>query len=401
MNNHEACIVLNMISGVGHVRFHALIDAFKEPSIVLEQDALQLNGVKGISKKLAESVANWRNNIAIDKELAMAERSDVKIFSQYSDDGYPELFRQGVYDPPLCLYVRGKLPKEKSYSLGVVGSRRATNYARKMTRTITESAVFHGWNIISGLAFGVDAIAHQTTVDLDGITVAVLGGGLTKLHPQEHVGLARDIIAKGGAVISEFPLGFPVSRQSFPRRNRIISALSHAVLVTEAAEKSGALSTASSALQQNRPLFVVPGQADNPNARGSNKLLKENAAKFTEQFEDIAEEFEYVNIFDNKNDVVANLESSLLENSEEIYNDSGKTEHEDEKMVALYSDEEQTVINALKLEDKSFDVLVKELQLEEDNEATGKLLGILIRLELRAVIVKYSGAIYSLNKRMQ
>ena len=400
MNNHEACIILNMISGVGHVRFHALLEVFNEPKVILEQDELQLKGVKGISKKLAASIANWRQDVTIDKELSMAERSDVQIFSQYSEEGYPELLRQGVYDPPLCLYVRGKLPKENSYSLGVVGSRRVTNYGRKMTRSITESAVFHGWNIISGLAFGVDAVAHQTSVDLEGLTVAVLGGGLTKLHPQEHVSLARDIIAKGGAVISEFPLGFPVSRQSFPRRNRIISALSHAVLVIEAAEKSGALSTASSALQQNRPLFVVPGQADNPNARGSNKLLKENAAKFTEQFEDIAEEFEYVNMFDSVDQIADNYENSLFERASEKYDDSGVKEHEDEKIITLYTDEEQLVINALKLEDKSFDNLVEDLKIEGDNEATGKLLGVLMRLELRGVIVKYSGAIYSLNNRI-
>lgn len=391
-----------MISGVGHVRFHALLDVFKEPKVILEQDKLQLSSVKGISKKLAESIANWQNDVAIDKEISMAERSDVKILTQFSeDDSYPEMLKSGVYDPPLCLYVRGELPKENSYSLGVVGSRRATNYGRKMTRTITESAVFHNWNIISGLAFGVDAIAHQTTVDLEGITVAVLGGGLTKLHPQEHVPLARDIIAKGGAVVSEFPLGFPVSRQSFPRRNRIISALSHAVLVIEAAEKSGALSTASSALQQNRPLFVVPGQADNPNARGSNRLLKENAAKFTEQFEDIAEEFEYVNIHQNYSDTTENFANCLFEGSGVKYDDSGTKEHQDEKKIALYSDEEQLIIDALKNEDKSFDNLVDELNISGDNEATGKLLGVLMRLELRNVIVKYSGAIYSLNQRMQ
>ena len=175
--------------------------------------------------------------------------------------------------------------------IAVVGSRRASNYGCRAARNLTEQAVAAGWGTVSGLAFGIDFCAHDATVKSGGVTVAVLGGGLGRIHPQEHVPLARSIIASGGAVVSEYPMLFPVSRTSFPRRNRIIAALARGVLVAEAAKKSGGIITANLANDYGKTVFAIPGNIDNPMAEGCNDLIKNGAAKLTSSFQDVIEEF--------------------------------------------------------------------------------------------------------------
>lgn len=379
MNDREACIILNMISGIGSIRMQALLNQFETPANIFAQSATSIAGVKGISHELAEKIANWHSEINLSGELEMADKGGAKIIT-IADDEYPALLKE-IYDPPICLYVRGRLPDFSANTLAVVGSRRMTAYGRKMTRHLTEAAVYAGWKIISGLAYGVDAVAHQVTVDLKGITVAVLGGGLARVHPQDHVPLARSIVENNGALISEYPMKFPVSRQSFPRRNRIVSGLSRAVLVIEAGVDSGALITAATALEQGRSVFAVPGMVDNPQARGCHKLIKEGA-KLTEDFEDILQDFEFLPGF-----------GAVKEHNHE-YQD----EFDDEPVVSMpemsgISDEEQKIIRALALENKSFDALSQETGI-----AAGTLLGSLMKLEIKKQVLQSPGKIYSLRR---
>ncbi len=379
MNDREACIILNMISGIGSIRMQALLNQFETPANIFAQSATSIAGVKGISHELAEKIANWHSEINLSGELEIADKGGAKIIT-IADDEYPALLKE-IYDPPICLYVRGRLPDFSANTLAVVGSRRMTAYGRKMTRHLTEAAVYAGWKIISGLAYGVDAVAHQVTVDLKGITVAVLGGGLARVHPQDHVPLARSIVENNGALISEYPMKFPVSRQSFPRRNRIVSGLSRAVLVIEAGVDSGALITAATALEQGRSVFAVPGMVDNPQARGCHKLIKEGA-KLTEDFEDILQDFEFLPGF-----------GAVKEHNHE-YQD----EFDDEPVVSMpemsgISDEEQKIIRALALENKSFDALSQETGI-----AAGTLLGTLMKLEIKKQVLQSPGKIYSLRR---
>ena len=286
MTDREACIVLNMISGIGYARYRKLCDAFGSPSAALEQSAETLLTVPGLGEKLAEKIANWRNDVNLDDELAFAARAGVRIFTLY-DEAYPAVLRQ-LHDPPLVLYVRGVLPEfGQGNALAVVGTRRVSRYGKEITALLTADAVAAGMVIVSGLALGVDTVAHWTAVEKGGITVAVLGGGLACLQPQENLPLARKIIESGGAVISEFPMRFPVNRTSFPRRNRIVARLSDGVLVTEAGEGSGALITANVA-SDFVPVMAVPGQITNPQSRGCHQLLRTGAA-LVENFTDIAE----------------------------------------------------------------------------------------------------------------
>lgn len=284
MTDRDGCIALNMISGIGYIRFTALSEYFGGAGNAACRSVEEYLRVNGINAAVAEKLASSDMQKMCDYEKILAERSGVRIIT-ICDPDYPQVLKE-LYDPPVCLYVRGRLPAFPGRSIAVVGSRRMSRYGEMMTRAITNDAAAAGYVIVSGLAYGVDTIAHRTTVECGGTTVAVLGGGLQHVHPRENIPLAREIINSGGAVISEFPMDHPVSRTSFPRRNRIIAGLTCATLVVEAGVKSGALISAQVAVELGRDVFAVPGQATNEQAKGCHKLIREGAV-LTESFDDI------------------------------------------------------------------------------------------------------------------
>ena len=284
MNQRDACIALNMIPGIGFVRYSAINDFFGNAGLAAAQSAQQYRKVPGINAVTAEKLASADWQELCENEKALADRCGVRIYT-LCDEGYPPVLRE-LHDPPLCLYVRGRLPEFPGRTLGIVGSRKMSRYGEGMTRALTTDAVGCGFTIISGLAYGVDTIAHRTTVECGGTTIAVLGGGLLHVQPQENIPLAQDIVSTGGAIVSEFSMNCPVSRTTFPRRNRIIAALSKGVLVVEAGTRSGALITAKAAVEIGRDVFAVPGQATNEQARGCHQLIREGAV-LTEGLEDI------------------------------------------------------------------------------------------------------------------
>ena len=291
MTNQEACIILNMLSGIGPARMTALLSFCGSPQEIFNTPEKDLATVQGISESMAERIAHWEKYVDLAHELDLAKRGGVEIITR-DDENYPSLLAE-IHDPPICLYIRGKIPEGISNrSLAVVGTRNVTTYGQRMARHLAESAAYSSFIVVSGLAYGVDAIAHKAALDAGGESVSVLGGGLARIQPQEHVPLAREIAAHG-AVISEFPMEFTPTRHSFPMRNRIISGISKATLVIEAGLNSGSLITASFALEQGRPVFAVPGQADNPQAAGCNRLIRQNAI-LTETFDDILEEFDFL-----------------------------------------------------------------------------------------------------------
>ena len=291
MTNQEACIVLNMLNGIGPARLNALLAFCGEPQEIFRTAQKDLASVQSISDSMAEKIVNWEKYLDLGHELELAQRGGVEIITR-GDEDYPELLSQ-IHDPPICLYVRGKLPHElSSRSLAVVGTRNVSSYGQRMAKHLAEAAAYSSFVVVSGLAYGVDAVAHRAALDAGGETVSVLGGGLARIQPQEHVPLAREI-SRHGAVISEFPMEFNPTRHTFPMRNRIISGLCRGTLVIEAGLNSGSLITASYALEQGRMVFAVPGQADNPQAAGCNRLIRQNAV-LTETFDDILEEFDFL-----------------------------------------------------------------------------------------------------------
>lgn len=291
MTNQEACIILNLMNGIGPARLSALLGFCGEPQEIFRIPRQDLASVSGISEALAEKIANWEKYVDLEHELDLAKRGGVRIITR-GDDDYPELLSQ-IHDPPICLYVRGQLPADLcSRSLAIVGTRNVTSYGQRMAKHLAEAAAYSSFVVVSGLAFGVDVIAHKAALDAGGDSISVLGGGLARIQPQEHVPLAREIAAHG-AVISEFPMEFSPTRHSFPMRNRIISGLCKGTLVIEAGLNSGSLITASYAIEQGRMVFAVPGQADNPQAAGCNRLIRQNAV-LTETFDDILAEFDFL-----------------------------------------------------------------------------------------------------------
>jgi DNA processing protein len=207
------------------------------------------------------------------------------------DADYPELLAQ-IHDPPLCLYVRGDpaaLARTRG-GIAIVGSRRTTSYGTAVADRLATGAAVAGWPVVSGLARGIDTVAHRATLDAGGTTVAVLGCGLAYVYPQENLALARRIVAEGGALVSEFPMMCRPDKRNFPMRNRVISGLTRGTVVVEAGLKSGSLITAGTATDQGRSVFAVPGRVDSPQSRGCHALIKDGV-RLVESFQDIAEEF--------------------------------------------------------------------------------------------------------------
>ncbi|MGC9048996.1 MAG: DNA-processing protein DprA [Patescibacteria group bacterium] len=207
-----------------------------------------------------------------------------------NDPNYPKLLKE-IYDPPKELYVWGELRAEENYPLAVVGTRKVSNYGRQITIDLVRNLAKAGLTIISGLALGVDGLAHQACLDVNGRTIAVLGSGLNHIYPSIHQKLAEKIVKSGGAVVSEYPPETGPTKWNFPARNRIIAGMSLGVLVTEAPETSGALITARCALDNGREVFAVPGNINSSNSVGTNQLIKLGAKAVT-KVEDILDAFD-------------------------------------------------------------------------------------------------------------
>ena len=256
----------------------------------------------GWEDDLISEFLKWRG--AVDEEKIEKILKQEKIHCLLKDDvDYPPLLKE-IYDPPFCLFVRGEL-KPNEFTLAVVGPRKFTSYGKQITEELTRDLAAQGITIVSGLALGIDSVAHQAALNANGITIAVLGTGINRAHiyPAIHKQLAEKIIANGGAVISEYPPGTLPTRFTFPRRNRIIAGMSLGTLVIEAAESSGALITAQCALDYNREVFAVPQNITSPTALGSNNLIKNGAHPVTTA-QDI---FDALNLHDVKK-FIANRE---------------------------------------------------------------------------------------------
>lgn len=233
----------------------------------------------GWEEKSARALLSWSKETPEEKLLDQLQRQSIKTVS-LNEPGYPELLKN-IPDPPLTLFYRGLIPEDyPAVRVAIVGTRQASPYGLKATEGISAELARVKAVIVSGLALGIDGVAHTTTLDVGGVTIAVLGCGVDNqtIYPKQHTDLAEAIIAGGGAVLSEYPPGFGPKKYTFPARNRIIAGLSHITVVTEAPEHSGALITAYSALDYNREVAALPHAVTNLSGRGGNLLIKRGAA---------------------------------------------------------------------------------------------------------------------------
>lgn len=224
----------------------------------------------------------------IDKHIEFMVKNNVDIIC-IEDSEYPQILKN-IYDPPLSLYVRGSKQILNQTCLAIIGCRECTQYGKNVAEELAYNISKQKINIVSGLAKGIDGIAHKGAILSGGKTIAVLGNGLDTIYPKENIALAKEILKTGGAIISEYPLGEKPQKQNFPERNRIVSGISRGIIVVEATQKSGTLITVDFALEQGRDVFVVPGDINKKTSKGTNELIKQGAKVIT-SYSDVIEEY--------------------------------------------------------------------------------------------------------------
>lgn len=326
MESKKYWVGLNMVLGVGKTLFHRLVRTLGSPEKVFKAGRRELMEVEGIGEKIATAILGFDVDISVEREFVLIEEHGVKLLTLDSPE-YPALLKS-IYDPPPVLCYKGESPDKFAIPLAVVGTRAISSYGKIAAERICGSLASAGICIVSGMARGVDTMAHRAALDAGGSTIAVLGCGLAHVYPPENASLQKKIEANG-SVISEFPMSMKPDRNNFPARNRVISGLSYGTVVVEAGEKSGALITAEFALEQGREVFAVPGNIYSPNSRGTNRLIK-MGAKMVDGPESIWEE-------------LAPSVKALLKNDQSASLDSGNLSSLEKRLFSFISAEERHI----------------------------------------------------------
>jgi DNA processing protein len=301
---------LNKIPNLGPVRVKILLDYFRKGEEILKASLEELKKIPGIGDSIASNIIKFKDEIEVEEELRKIEEDEVEIITLEEED-YPQALKN-IFDPPILLYVKGRLKKEEN-CIAIVGSRMATSYGRRVAEEMARDLSIRGFTIVSGMARGIDTFAHKGALGVNGRTIAVLGCGIDVCYPPENKRIKEEIIKKG-AVISEFPYGTIPDKINFPQRNRIISGLCKGVLVVEAWSKSGSLITANYALEQGREVFAIPGRIYSKFSEGTHNLIKQGA-KLVNSSQDILEEFNLL----NKRETSSNIYESLDIKEKKIY----------------------------------------------------------------------------------
>jgi DNA processing protein len=355
-------LALSLIPGVGSILIKRLLERFKTPEAVFQVPLEDLLRIEGLGEKVAREIRKGPMEKGVEKELQLLKRVGGRIIT-LKDDAYPKRLRE-IYDPPPVLYVRGELKEEDELAISIVGSRKTSAYGRWITEKMSQELVRHGVTIVSGMARGIDALAHSGALSGGGRTIAVLGCGVDVIYPSENRNLFTKIIDHG-AILSEFSMGSPPEGGHFPKRNRIISGLSIGVVVVQASAESGSLITAGYALEQGREVFAVPGNIGADGSRGTHQLIKEGA-KLVESSEDILEE--------------------ILPQWKRETGETQKVEGPERDLTQ----EESMLYELLGETPLHIDVLIRESRFDP-----GKVSSLLLNLELKGLISQWPGKCFS------
>lgn len=281
-------VALHLVENLGAQRIRLLVEAVEHPKLIFRLKRYELETIRGIGPKTAREIRAFTDWAKVDQILEKTKRTGASLMTFWDED-YPPLLRE-IYDPPVLIWIKGSRNILQTDSLAIVGTRRAGKYGRKVADYFATELVKKGLTIISGLAYGIDGVAHKATIEAGGRTVAVLGSGIDNIYPFKHTRLAAEIVKTGGAVISEFPLGTKPDARNFPMRNRIVSGMSLGTLVVASGASGGSMITAKSALDQNREVFVIPHALGHPDSDGCNTLIKDGMGKLVQNVDDILEE---------------------------------------------------------------------------------------------------------------
>ena len=295
MDEKAYWIGFNLVKGVGAVRLQGLLDFFGNLEMAWNApyDALRQ---AGLSEKIVEQFLVLRKQVDLSRIMERIDQAGIRVFT-WNDEDYPRRLREIDQSPPV-LYCQGTIEPEDEWAVAIVGTRRISAYGRQVTQELSAFLARRGVTVVSGLARGVDALAHQTAIQNGGRTFAILGSGVDKIYPPEHRKLAQEI-SERGAVISDYAPGTPPDGSNFPPRNRIISGLTLATVVIEAGETSGALITANFAANQGRDVFAVPGSIYAPQSIGTNRLMQDGARPLL-KMDDVLESLNLQNIFEKQ-----------------------------------------------------------------------------------------------------
>jgi DNA processing protein len=370
-------IALRAVEEVGCLGFRTLLQAFSSPRAVFSATAQTLRVIPGIGPKTADHIRSFSDWGMAERQIERARELEVAIVT-CEDAIYPRNLLN-IYDYPPLLYVQGSLCPEE-ICVAVVGSRLASVYGRYTTEKISRELALQGITVVSGLARGIDAAAHRGALAGKGRTIAVLGCGLDIVYPPENEGLAGAVAAHG-ALITEFPFGTPPNAPNFPSRNRIISGISHGVVVVEAGEKSGSLITARIAAEQGRSVFAVPGEIGAAGSRGTHRLIKQGAM-LIENVEDILEEI----LPQAGRSPSASNETSVSSRMDAPEPDPEKTTAPDRAETAGLGNQEQRLLSLIPSRPVDIDTLIASSGLTAQ-----EVLNALLILELRGLIRQKPG----------
>lgn len=372
-------VSLLRVSGVGPKNYQKLLMAFGSPKAVFKSNIASLKHA-GISDSVADAIISYDKTLSIPDMEWLDATFDHHIITIECDE-YPALLKQ-ISNPPPILYVHGNLSILSDPQLAIVGSRNPTQGGKTTAYDFAHHLAKTGLCISSGLALGVDGIAHQGAVDADAPTVAVIATGIDRVYPAKHRQLAHDIVKKG-AIISEFPIGVQAKPENFPRRNRIISGLSHGTLVIEAALQSGSLITARTATEQGREVFAIPGSIHNPLARGCHQLIRQGA-KLVETAEDILEEM--APLID-LNSVIIKQEEVKPQTQETTSRDNIKPES---SLGSLLDKDQQKLLELMGYDPVAIDALVGRMELPVEQVSA-----MLLMLELQNYVSSSGNGTYT------
>ena len=365
LSREDAFLLLNGIGKLGPVSVRKLLLAHEnDPCKVLGASQSSLLSVDGVGQAMVDSIKSSKNEEWLRNEKLKLKKRGITFIIENS---YPELLKQ-IYDPPLGLYLSGVIP-EGPY-ISIVGTRQPSLYGQKICQELAKGLAEAGFCIVSGMARGIDSIAHETALSADGKTMAFLGSGIDIVYPPENLNLYQEI-ARRGAVLSEFPFGRKADRRTFPMRNRLVSGISSAVIVIESAASGGSLITAQFAAEQGRLVFAVPGRVDQPASAGCNQLIRDGAT-----------------LVRNVQDIIKELEGTILEGisfsqkqQKQIIN-SGNSQSS--LPLLNLTQEEQSVYSIL----KDGDILSLEEMMEKLGLSFSQLSSTLSMMEINGILGK-------------
>ena len=355
-----ATLRLALVPGIGPQLWKQLLAHFRTPQAVLAASPQELRQIQGIGIQTSQAILAAGLDRSAEEMLAVCQQHGIEVLTE-SETSYPQSLRE-IPAPPSLLFLSGSLRPCDTLAVAIVGTRRVTNYGRCQAQRFAAELSRAGLTIVSGLARGVDATAHQAAIDAGGRTIAVMGSGLLHIYPPEHRSLARRI-QDCGALLTEFPPHQKPSRSTFPQRNRIISGLCLGVLVVEAPAKSGALISAQHALEQGRDVFAIPGPVNQKNSRGCHQLLRDGAT-----------------LVETPRDVLDELGPLC----KEIPQSDGRVIRHPAELSL--NTQEQAVLNAIPTTPTHIDTVITESQL-----APNQVLSTISALEIRQLVRRLAG----------